>query len=106
MIRLAFIAFPLCVCLTGCGTSSMYECVERNQRENGKVDYVLLHSGHKIYAECDFRDVNGLDPGATCRLRPLQSYQCTQKPNGKALSDLRCEDSEGGNVYLYVSKED
>jgi len=106
----------LCVlCLVGCNRNS-YECIERTEREvpnffgkpgtHTTVDYVLLHSGHKIYATCDFETINNLDPKAGCGLRPLRNYYCTMSQNGKALSDLRCIDANGGNVYLYVSKKE
>jgi hypothetical protein len=105
----------------GCGADNEYEVIERTQKDDvpdfqgagthTAVDYVLLHDGHKIYAHCDTFDVNNLDQNATCGFRPLRSYECAVQPDNieKAklpLSDLRCKDGAGHNVYLYVSKKD
>lgn len=102
--------------------SNQYECIERTQKEvanfqaagtHTAVDYVLLHDGHKIYANCDLTTVNNLDATARCGFRPLRTYACTVQPaaieNARAsepLSDLKCKDSDGHNVYLYVSKKE
>jgi hypothetical protein len=101
--------------------NNQYECIERTQKEipnflakgtHTAVDYVLLHDGHKIYSSCDVTMLNNLDPTARCGFRPLRTYECRVQPaaieNAKAsqpLSDLKCKDGDGHNVYLYVSKE-
>jgi hypothetical protein len=104
--------------LTAC--DSKYECIERSQKEvpnfqvpgtHTEVDYVLLHDGHKIYAICDAADVSNLDPGARCGFRPLRKYECALQPDSiekgpYPLSDLRCKDADGHNVYLYVIKKE
>ncbi len=97
-----------------------YEVVERNQREvpnfmvagtHDEVHYVLLHDGHKIYTTCDVSDVSNLDPDARCGFRPLRTYECVlgnvsaEKGTGP-LSDLKCTDDDGHNVYLYVEKKE
>ena len=102
--------------------SNQYECIERAQREvrnfqaggtHTEVDYVLLHDGHKIYASCDLTTLDNLDPTATCGFRPLRTYECKVQSaaieNAKAsepLSDLKCKDGDGHNVFLYVSKKE
>ena len=85
----------------------------RTWAEHTEVDYVLLHDGHKIYAACDVATVDKLDPTARCGFRPLRTYECSIQPaaieNAKAsepLSDLKCKDGDGHNVYLYVSKKE
>jgi len=104
--------------LTAC--NSKYECIERTQKEvpnfqasgtHTEVDYVLLHEGHKIYASCDTTDYSNIDPSATCGFRPLRKYECVLQTDRmeKAtfpLSDLKCKDAEGHNVYLYVTKKE
>jgi len=100
--------------------SNQYECIERSQREvpnfqaagtHAEVDYVLLHDSHKIYASCDVTTLNNLDPTARCGFRPLRTYECAvqtaaiEKTTGP-LSDLKCKDGDGHNVYLYVSKKE
>ena len=104
----------------GCGKNNQCECVERSEKEvpdhmgpgsHIEVEYVLLHDGHKIYASCDVSTVNNLDPDATCGFRPLRTYKCTVQSGSteKAtlpMSDLKCEDGDGRNVYLYVSKKE
>jgi hypothetical protein len=56
--------------------------------------------------------MKGLDPTATCGFRPLRTYECIVVPDsdfkeGKfPLSDLKCKDAEGHNVYLYVDKKE
>jgi len=102
--------------------NNQYECIERTQKDvpnflakgtHTAVDYVLLHDGHKIYASCDVTTLNNLDPTARCGFRPLRTYECTVQPaaieNAKAsepLSDLKCMDGDGHNVFLYVSKKE
>jgi hypothetical protein len=103
--------------LSACTGDHLYEVVERTQKEipnfqspglHIEVGYVLLQEGHKIHATCDFTDVDRLDPNATCGLRPLRKYACRlgQRSGDKALSDLLCQDDDGHNVYLYVSKKE
>lgn len=75
------------------------------------VDYILSPDGHKIYAHCDTTDISNLDPTATCALLTLRTYACVVPSDNleKAsypLSDLKCKDGAGHNVYLYVSKEE
>lgn len=106
--------------LTGCDRN-LYEVVGRTMREapnrytdgvHSEVDYVLLHDGHRIYATCDTSSLDHLDPQATCGFHPLRSYQCELGPDGNLgnaplpLSDLKCKDADGHNVYLYVSKKE
>ena len=102
--------------------NNQYECIARTQKEvpnfmakgtHTAVDYVLLHDGHKIYANCDVTTISNLDPTARCGFRPLRTYTCTVQPaaieNAKAsepLSDLKCKDGDAHNVYLYVSKKE
>jgi hypothetical protein len=100
--------------------NNRYECIERTQGEvpnfhaagtHTEVDYVLFHDGHKIYASCDVTTLNNLDPTARCGFRPLRTYECAVQPAAieKAtgpLSDLKCKDGDGHNVYLYVSKKE
>jgi preprotein translocase subunit SecE len=102
--------------------SNEYECIERTQKEvqnderrgtHSEVDYVLLHDSHKIYASCDVTTLDKLDSTATCGFRPLRTYECAVQPgairNAKVsepLSDLKCKDGDGHNVYLYVSKKE
>ena len=114
----------LLVCLTAAGCSnSKYEVIERSERDvpnfmqagtHTEVNYVLLHDGHKIYASCDTTTLDKLDPNATCAFRPLHAYNCKLQPDSASdnmksklpLSDLQCKDTDGHNVYLYVSKKD
>ena len=48
---------------------------------------------------------------ASCAFRPLRTYECVlnndpkKKDNGP-LSDLKCKDDEGHNVYLWVEKKE
>lgn len=118
--------FPLafaCLALAAiaCNVSSnKYEVIGRSEKEvpnyqaegsHTAVDYVLLHDGHKIYAECDVSSIGNLDPTATCGFRPLRTYECTLQTDSieKAtlpLSDLKCKDADGHNVYLYVNKKE
>jgi hypothetical protein len=97
-----------------------YEVVERTEKEapnygrpgtHTAVTYVLLHDGHKIYVTCDTESIGSLDPNATCGFRPLRTYECMLQTDSleKAtfpLSDLKCKDSDGHNVYLYVDKKE
>jgi hypothetical protein len=115
-VMLAFLAL---VC-TGCGSNNNYECIERMQKDvpnldgvgtHTAVDYVLLHDGHKIYANCDTTDYDKLDPTARCGFRPLRTYECkvqsaSIEKGTFPLSDLKCKDGDGHNVYLYVSKKE
>ncbi len=109
----AFVLF-----IAGCHGKG-YEVIERSQEEvpnfqapgyHAQVNYVLLHEGHRIYASCDTLDY--LDPHATCGFRPLRSYECRLGQDGDLanakgpLSDLKCKDADGNNVYLYVSKKE
>jgi hypothetical protein len=97
-----------------------YEVLERTQKDvenyqasgtHAQVQYVLLHSGHKIYATCDTTDYDHIDPNARCDFRPLRTYQCVLGDDRldiarAPLSDLKCRDSEGHNVYLYADKKE
>jgi len=99
-----------------------YEVVGRTERDDvrddpikggthSEVDYVLLHDGHKIYATCDTSSIGALDPTASCGFRPLRTYKCALQSDSLAtaqfpLSDLKCKDADGNNVYLYVSKKE
>jgi hypothetical protein len=114
-----FGTLSLLVLLASC-SNTRYEVLERSEKEvpnyqqNGthsEIHYVLMHDGHKIYATCDYLDVNNLDPNASCGFRPLHEYDCAlgddriEKAKGP-LSDLKCKDSDGRNVYLYVDKKE
>ena len=97
-----------------------YEVIERTEKQipnfhqpgvHNKVHYVLLHDGRKSYATCDTADYDSLDPNARCSFRPLRTYECVLGDDRieKArfpLSDLKCKDSDGHNVYLYVDKKE
>jgi hypothetical protein len=97
-----------------------YEVVERSEKEvpnfmttgtHTEVHYVLLNGGHKFYATCDWENLNHLDPSATCSFRPLRTYECVlnndpKKEDNGPLSDLKCKDDDGHNVYLYVEKKE
>lgn len=101
-------------------TDNKYEVIERTQKDvpnfqaagtHTEVDYVLLHDGHKFYTACDMTTVDNLDPSARCGLLVLRRYDCAVQPASieKAkmpLSDLKCKDGDGYNVYLYVSKKE
>jgi hypothetical protein len=109
----------LALMLVSCSNEN-YEVIERTEKEvpnfeepgtHTEVDYVLLHDGHKIYTSCDWTTINKLDPKARCGFRPLRTYECTVQPASfektkGPLSDLKCKDGDGYNVYLYVSKKD
>jgi hypothetical protein len=112
--------YILALLLTACN-GNKYEVIERTDKEvpnfratgtHMGVDYVLFHDGHKIYASCDTSTLNTLDPQATCGFRPLRIYECTLGPDGNLanaalpLSDLKCKDADGHNVYLYVRKKE
>lgn len=110
--------FLILLCV-GCGATNQYECIERTQKDvpnfqapgtHTEVDYVLLHDGHKIYAACDWENILNLDPTARCGFRPLRTYECTVQPSIEEqtgpVSDLKCIDGDGHNVYLYVSKKE
>ena len=120
IILLAVFAL-VCWSASACNNNDSYECVERTQKDDvpnyheegthTAVDYVLLHKGHKIYASCDVTTLDKLDPTATCGFRPLRKYKCAIQSASleKAtapLSDLKCKDGDGHNVYLYVSKKE
>ena len=103
--------------LAGCTKGDEYEVIERGQKDvpnyqasgtHTEVAYVLLNDGHKFYATCDATDVDRLDPTASCGFRPLRKYHCRlgEQPGDKALSDLLCKDTDGNNVYLYVTKKE
>lgn len=75
------------------------------------VHFILEHTNHRIYAECDLSTLNKLAPEASCGLRPLRGYKCVV-PSGEILkaklplSDLICTDGDGRDVYLYVTKQE
>jgi hypothetical protein len=111
----------LAALMVGCNRNrNKYEVVERSEKEvpnflaagtHTEVHYVLLHDGHKFYTTCDWQNVDKLDPIATCAFRPLRTYKCVLNNDPKdhvpgPLSDLKCKDDEGGNVYLYVDKKE
>jgi hypothetical protein len=122
MRPVVFACFTLTAALFifACGANNKYMCIERSEKDvpnfqmagtHTEVDYVLLHEGQKIYAACDVADISNLDPDARCGFRPLRTYECTVQPASieKAkfpLSDLKCKDGDGHNVYLYVSKKE
>jgi hypothetical protein len=98
-----------------------YEVLERTEKvvpnfqessTHTAIQYVLMHSGHKIYATCDIETVNNIDPNARCGFRPLRTYECVlgddriESTATLPFSDLKCKDSDGHNVYLYVDKEE
>ena len=109
----------VCVFVVSCN-GNKYEVVERSEKEvpnfmeagtHSEVDYVLLHDGHKFYTTCDWHDLDKLDPTATCAFRPLRTYECVlnngpEKKDPGPLSDLKCKDDQGHNVYLYVNKKE
>jgi hypothetical protein len=119
--RLVSVAiFAVATFFVGC-EKNRYEVIERAEKEvpnfqaagtHSEVDYVLLHHGRKIYATCDATTVDTLDPEATCGFRPLRKYECTSGQDGDLwnaklpLSDLKCKDADGHNVYLYATKEE
>jgi hypothetical protein len=123
LINTVFLAAIECFVLTfiACSVSNdKYEVVERAEKDvpnynaagtHTEVDYVLLHEGHKVYVTCDVLNIGNLDPTATCGFRPLRTYECKLQTDSleKAtfpLSDLKCKDADGHNVYLYVNKKE
>ena len=108
------------LCCLGLRKSNKYEVVERSEKEvpnfmasgtHDEVHYVLLHGGHKFYVTCNWKDLSNLDPTATCAFRPLRTYECLlnndpKKKDPGPLSDLKCKDDQGNNVYLYVDKKE
>jgi len=111
------LVFPTLL-LVACKTTK-YEVTERAENQvpnllgsgtHTEVRYVLLHDGHKIYASCDMSTVDNLDSNARCGFRPLRTYECVlgniKETEPLPLSDLKCKDSDGHNVYLYVNKKD
>jgi hypothetical protein len=124
LIHMRFNSGVLLFCLTVAGCSnSKYEVIERSQRDvpnfmqpgtHTEVNYVLLHDGHKISASCDTTTIDSLDRDATCGFRPLHTYDCELQSDSMSnamksklpMSDLKCKDADGHNVYLYVSKKD
>jgi hypothetical protein len=104
-------------CLTAC---NRYEVVGREQKDvpnfgkpgtHTEVDYVLSHGGHRIYANCDLDSIGSADSNARCGFRVLHTYACELQSDSidtakSPMSDLKCKDADGHNVYLYVSKED
>ncbi len=121
LIRTCFVATAFFAFLVGCGKNNRYECIERKERQvpnlpapgnHTEVDYVLLHDSRRIYAACDAADIDKLDPTATCGFRPLRTYDCiipsltTIERAELPLGDLKCQDADGHNVYLYVEKEE
>ena len=97
-----------------------YEVIERSEKEvpnfmaqgtHSEVHYVLLNGGHKFYATCDWENLKHLDPSTTCSFRPLRKYECVlnndpKKEDKGPMSDLKCKDDQGNNVYLYVEKKE
>ncbi len=120
MRTIALAGALLTLTFIGCSRNDGYECIERSSREiadplgmpgtHTEISYVLLHQGHKIYASCDGDSIGSLDPNSTCGFRPLRTYNCVPGEVGihakGPLSDLKCKDDDGFNVYLYVSKKD
>ena len=105
----------LVLSFTGCTKSDEYEVIEHTENQvpnfqgagtHTEVNLVLLSDSHKIYASCDANDWDHLDATATSGFRPLRKYKYRLRQAGdKALSDLRCKDADGNNLYLYVSKK-
>ena len=112
-----FLIHPLAVLfLLGCGTNTKYVVIERTQTltpnavegPHTEVHYVLLHDGHKIYADCDVTTVDHMDPNASCGFRPLHSYDCEIQSDSivKAkmpMSDLKYKDADGRCMWLRKS---
>lgn len=111
--------FVLVLCVLLACNRNRYEVVERTEKEvpnfqtagtHTEVHYVLMHDNHKIYATCDTIGLD--DPTVRCSFRPLRTYQCElgnismEKASKVPLSDLKCNDGEGHNVYLYVDKKE
>jgi hypothetical protein len=107
----------LSMTLTAC---DRYEVVGREQKDvpnfdkpgtHIEVDYVLSHNGHRIYGACDLSTIDSLDPNASCGFRVLHTYTCELQSDSMEnattpMSDLKCKDADGHNVYLYVSKKE
>jgi hypothetical protein len=101
---------------TGCTKSNEYEVIERTENQvpnfqgagtHTEVNLVLLRDNHKIYASCDANDWDHLEATATSGFRPLRQYKYRLRQAGdRALSDLRCKDTDGNYLYLYVSKNE
>lgn len=98
-----------------------YEVLGRTEKEvpnfqgSGRhtaIQYVLKHNGRKIYTTCELETVDNIDPNARCGFRPLRTYKCVlgndriESTATLPLSDLKCKDSDGHNVYLYVDKQE
>jgi hypothetical protein len=111
------LAFPA-ILLLACNRNK-YEVIERTEDQvpnlegtgtHAEVRYILLHDGHKIYASCDTSTFDNLDTNARCGFRPLRTYECflgnIKETDPFPLSDLKCKDSDGHNVYLYVDKKE
>jgi hypothetical protein len=106
----------LVLSFAGCTKSDEYEVIESTQNQvpnfqgdgtHTEVHLVLLNDSHKIYAACDANDWVQLNPTATSSFRQLRKYKYRLRQAGdKALSDLRCKDADGNNLYLYVSKKE
>lgn len=106
------------ITLTGCTRNGGYEVIERSEKlvpdfqgagTHTEVGYVLSHDGHKIWATCDFARFHSSDPENTCGFRPLHTYSCVignDSINKGDSWDLKCQDADRHNVYLYVSKTD
>lgn len=106
------------ILLTGCSFMRQYEVIDRWEKQvpdfrdpgtHAEMQYVLLHEGHRIYASCDAQTFASFDPETTCAFRPLRSYECWLGNDSVAHGDgwdLKCKDTDGHNVYLYVSKKE
>ena len=118
-VDLRILTLALALSLIACNRNS-YEVVERSETvvsnfqaagTHSQVNYVLLRGGHKIYATCDAYEIGSQDPSARCSFRPLHTYRCVLGDDRieKAsfpMADLKCVDSDGHNVYLYVDKKE
>jgi hypothetical protein len=112
---LAVAMIAVLVSFTGCTKSDEYKVIDRTEDQvpnfqgagtHTEVNLVLLSDSHKIYASCDANDWDHLGATATSGFRPLRKYKYRLRQAGdKALSDLRCKDADGNNLYLYVSKK-
>ena len=102
--------------LAGCNRTN-YELIERTEKlvpdfqgtgTHTQVNYVLAHDGQKIHATCDWKNFSNSDPDATCGFRMLRNYECTSGFEGgtEHMWDLKCKDSNGHNVYLFVDKKE
>ena len=101
---------------TACEKSDEYEVIEHTENQvpnfqgagtHTEVNLVFLNDSHKIYAACDAHDWDHLDATAKSGFRPRQKYKYRLRQAGdKALSDLRCKDADGNNLYLYVSEKE